>query len=211
MMKTKNFSKIALILLLSIFILTFSFNTLAKQNLTADKLVFEQNEEGSAIIKATDNVKMIYNEMEITGDHAEFEQDKQIVTFEGNVKARMEEGVLTSEKLRYEMENEYLKATGNVLLNAEDYKVESDDLNYNRTVQEINFTGEQAYIEFETITANADRITVLNEEDKAVLVGDVSGQQQGNKFNADRIEIFNNGNRIEMSGSAQLNFESSEE
>lgn len=211
-MQTKNFSKIALILLLSsIFILTFSFNMLAEQNLTADKLMFEQTEDGSTIIEATDNVKMIYNEIEITGDYAKFDQGKQVVTFEGNVKMVMEEGELTSDNLSYEMENDYLEATGNVLLNAEEYKVESADFNYNRTIQEMNFTGQQAYIEYKTITANADRVTVLNNEDKAVLTGDVSGQNRGSKFKADRIEILNNGDKVEMTGSAQLNFESSEE
>ena len=211
-MQRKNFSKIALILLLiSIFILTFSLNILAQQNLTADQLIFEQTEDGAAIIEATNNVKMEYNEMEITGDYAKFEQDKQVVTFEGNVKMLMEQGELTSDNLRYEMENEYLEATGNVLLNAEEYKVESNKLNYNMAIQEMNFTGQQAYVEYDTITANADRVTVLNEENKAILSGNVSGQQRGNEFKANRIEILNNGDKIEMTGSAQLNFESSEE
>ncbi|MCF8001975.1 MAG: LPS export ABC transporter periplasmic protein LptC [Halanaerobiales bacterium] len=211
-MQRKNFSKIALILLLiSVFILTLSLNILAQQNLTADQLIFEQTEEGAAIIEATGNVKMDYNEMEITGNYAKFEQNKQIVTFEGNVKMVMETGELTSDNLRYEMDNDYLEATGNVLLQAENYKVESNDLTYNRSTKEMNFTGQQAYIEYDTITANADRIKVLNEENKAVLSGNVSGQQRGNKFKADQIEILNNGDKIEMTGSAQLNFESSEE
>ena len=211
-MQTKNFSKLALILLLiSIFILMFSFNILAQQNLTADQLIFDQSEEGAAIIEATNNVKMIYNEMVITGDYAKFEQGKQVVTFEGNVKMVMESGELTSDNLRYEMKNEYLEATGNVLLQAEDYKVESNDLTYDRSIKEMIFTGQQAYIEYGKITANADQIKVLNEENKAVLSGNVSGQQRSNKFKADQIEILNNGDKIEMTGSAQLNFESTEE
>lgn len=211
-MQRKNFSKIALILLLiSLFILTFSFNIFAQQNLKADQLIFEQSEEGATIIEATDNVQMDYNEMEITGDYAKFDQDKQVVTFEGNVKMKMEQGELTSDNLRYEMENEYLEATGNVLLLSEEYRVESNDLTYDRKTQEMNFTGQQAYIEYDTITANADRIKVLNEEDKAVLTGNVSGQQRRNKFNAEQIEILDNGDKVEMSGSAELNFESTEE
>lgn len=210
-MLTKNFSKIALILLIPLVILTFSLNILAEKNLTADKLIFEQPEEGSAVIEATDNVKMIYNEIEITGDYAKFEQAKQVVTFEGDVKMVMEEGELTTDNLRYEIENEYLEATGNVLLIAEDYRVESDDLTYDRAAQEMNFTGQQAYAEFETITANADRVKVLNNEDKAILSGDVSGQQRDNKFKAEQIEILDKGDRVEMTGSAQLNFISSEE
>ncbi|MGM0446377.1 MAG: LptA/OstA family protein, partial [Bacillota bacterium] len=69
----------------------------------------------------------------------------------------------------------------------------------------MNFI-DNAYIEYGTIKADADQIRVLEEENKAVLIGNVSGQQGENSFKADRIEIINNGDKIEMVGNAQVIF-----
>jgi lipopolysaccharide export system protein LptA len=78
-------------------------------------------------------------------------------------------------------------------------------MTYDREEGIMNLS-EEAYIDYGTISANANQIRVIEEANRAVLRGNVSGQQNGNNFQADQIEILDKGNKIEMTGSAQLIF-----
>ncbi len=184
-------SKIFIVFLVSAMVLltilaapSARFTTVEAQtyrDLEGDEIYITTLEEGEYLIEARGNARFFSEDMEITGDEADFDSLAGEVIFRGDVEFDSAEMLVTSRHMIYYIDEE-------------------------RAV----FTGEPD-LEYIDLYAEAEEIEYLLGEDKAYLTGGVEGTRARDEFEADRVEVDLVEEKVDLLGQARVRMLDEEE
>ena len=173
-----DFSKIALItvFLALVFVLTASFSLYAEvyRDLEGDEINISTLEEGEYLVEVRGNARFLADDMEVTGQEADFNTLEQLVEFRGDVTTTAPDLYVTS---------------GNLLYFLDDDRAEFSD---------------DAYVEFQDFTAYADLVEYFMADDYALLTGNVEGTRAGDDFSAEEVEIDLAAETVDLRGDARI-------
>lgn len=144
------------------------------RDLEGDEINISTLEEGEYLVKVRGNALFTSEELEITGEEADYNSLQQELEFRGEVEA-----------------------------NAPDFYVSSQNLLYLVEQEKAEFTGDP-YVEFQNFTANADMVEYFLAEDRAMLTGDVEGTRNGNDFTANEVKIDMEKETVDLRGDARI-------
>jgi lipopolysaccharide assembly outer membrane protein LptD (OstA) len=203
-------NNIIIILLTFFIIIYFNFPLIeAKQEIdgeiSANKITIINSDSSFELI-AEGNVFLIYNEIRIRSDYGKMNRERDEIFFAGHVEISDREYLMKGEEFEGNLDNYKLRK--NVELNGTEFKLKGDLLIYNRENERIVLE-EEPHLDFKGIVATANKITYFIEDNYALLEGDVKGNNNGESFSADRLEIdfsLESGTDITLTGKARIVF-----
>ena len=174
----RDFFKVALItvFLALAFVLTalFSLSAQGYRDLEGDEIHISTLEEGEYLVEVRGNARFLADDIEVTGQEADFNTLEQLVEFRGDVITTAPDLYVTSGNLLYFL--------------AEDRAEFSDN----------------PYVEFQDFTAHADLVEYFMADDYALLTGNVEGTRSGDDFSAEEVEIDLAAETVDLRGDARI-------
>lgn len=199
-----------ILLILMIFILTMTLSVSAARELNGDNLNLEQSPEGE-IFRAVGNVELIYDELRITAeDEGIYRRYSGEIEFRNNVELFYQEFEAQAVELTGNLEEGVFHLIDKAEIRGENSLLQADQIDIYQTDNRIEVKG-NSYLEYNNFWAEADQITYHLDRELILLEGNVSGERNGESFNAQAAEIDQNKEEVKLRGQAVLRFSEIEE
>lgn len=179
-------------------------------------LTIDQVTNKPLLIIAKGNANAVYGDLKLRGEMIEYARNTGKIRAEGPIVFQtvfnQQDNTITADQLDGNLHEEDFYFSGNVSIENEEFFITAETLDYQAENEQIVLKGQGGlqpvlnYGQAKT-TATAQIITIMLEEEQALLEGNVQGEGDGSSFGGDRLTIDLVTGNITLSGNARFRFE----
>ncbi len=177
---------------------------------------FDQVTNDPLLIIAKGNANAVYGDLKLRGEMIEYARNTGKIKAEGPIVFQtvfnQQDNTIKADQLDGNLHEEEFYFSGNVRIENEEFFITAETLDYQAENEQIVLKGQaglQPVLNYGQVktTATAQIITIMLEEEQALLEGNVKGKGDGSSFGGDRLTIDLVTGNITLSGNAQFRFE----
>lgn len=163
------------------------------------------------IVVATGQVELIYDQLRITAeDEGIYRRFNGEVEFRKNVEFFYQEYEGQAVELTGNLKTEILHLKKDAQIKGPNSYLEADKIDFYQAEDRIEVKG-SAYLEYNDFWAKADQITYYLEREMIYLTGNVEGERNGESFTAQKAEINQQTEEVQLQGQAQITLPKNEQ
>lgn len=197
------------IILLIIFLAVPAAGADAARELNGDRLDLQQTENGQ-IITAQGNVELIYDQLKITAeDEAIYRRFNGEIEFRKNVEIFYQEYQGQAVELTGNLDDEIIHLIEKAEIIGPSSKLKGDKISFYQAESRIEVKG-NAYLEYNDFWAEADQLTYYLEREFMHLEGNVSGERNGESFEAQAVDVDQKTEEVKLQGQAKVTLSAEE-
>lgn len=190
-------------LILLMVCLLFSGSAAAERELTGDNLELQQTAEGQIFV-AEGNVELIYDQLRITAeDEGIYRRFNGEVEFRSNVEFFYQQYQGKSVELKGNLNQEIIHLIDQAEVKGPNSYLEADKIDVYQAEDRIEVYG-NAYLEYNDFWAEADQIIYYLDREFMHLEGNVRGERNGEKFSAEKADLNQKTEELNLKGKAKL-------
>ena len=211
------------LIIIIFFILGFNLNISPLQadnqlnKIDGDQLsfTFDSLNYQPVLVVAQGNAALVYGDINLRGEKIEYNFNSGAIKAEGKTVLQavfnQQDHTVKADQMAGKLEEEELYFTGNVSLENEELLITAASLAYQKETGRIVLKGRagvQPVLNYyqSGITATAAVITLIPDEERALLAGNASGEGDGFSFVGDELTIDLVAGDIMLSGNARFRF-----